>query len=114
MQNLLRLLLGLSLVGGSVFAAGQIGEVRVDVDKNKIPVRVSGSSPDVNSLAIQAFNMHGRYRVVASSFVLGLVLATVYDRSRSLWLSIVVHAANNCLAVILLYAALALQPYLRT
>jgi uncharacterized protein len=47
--------------------------------------------------------------VVASSFVLGLVLAAVYDRSRSLWLSIAVHASNNCLAVVLLYAALALQ-----
>lgn len=47
--------------------------------------------------------------VVASSFVLGLVLAAVYDRSRSLWLSIAVHAANNSLALVLLYAALALQ-----
>jgi membrane protease YdiL (CAAX protease family) len=51
--------------------------------------------------------------VVASSFVLGLVLAAVYDRSRSLWLSIAVHAVNNSLAVILLYAALALQVQLR-
>ena len=51
--------------------------------------------------------------VVASSFVLGLVLAGVYDRSRSLWLSMAVHAANNSLAVILLYVALALQPLLR-
>jgi membrane protease YdiL (CAAX protease family) len=47
--------------------------------------------------------------VVASSFVLGLVLAAVYDRSRSLWLSIAVHAANNSFAVVLLYAVLALQ-----
>jgi membrane protease YdiL (CAAX protease family) len=51
--------------------------------------------------------------VVASSFVLGLLLAAVYDRSRSLWLSIAVHAVNNSLAVILLYAALALQGQLR-
>ena len=47
--------------------------------------------------------------VVASAFVLGLVLAAVYDRSRSLWLGIAVHATNNVLAVILLYAVLALQ-----
>jgi membrane protease YdiL (CAAX protease family) len=46
--------------------------------------------------------------VVASSFVLGLLLAAVYDRSRSLWLSIAIHAVNNSLAVVLLYAALAL------
>ena len=47
--------------------------------------------------------------VVASTFVLGMLLAAVYDRGRSLWLSIGVHAVNNSLAVILLYAALALQ-----
>jgi membrane protease YdiL (CAAX protease family) len=47
--------------------------------------------------------------VVASAFVLGLVLAAVYDRSRSLWVTIAVHATNNCLAVVLLYAALALK-----
>jgi membrane protease YdiL (CAAX protease family) len=51
--------------------------------------------------------------VVASSFVLGLVLAGLYDRSRSLWLTIAVHAANNSLAVVLLYAALALKLPLR-
>jgi membrane protease YdiL (CAAX protease family) len=47
--------------------------------------------------------------VVASAFVLGLVLAAIYDRGRSLWLTIAVHASNNCLAVILLYATLALK-----
>ena len=47
--------------------------------------------------------------VVASAFVLGLVLAALYDRSRSLWVTIAVHATNNCLAVALLYAALALK-----
>jgi len=51
--------------------------------------------------------------VVASSFVLGLVLAALYDRSRSLWLTIAVHATNNCLAVVLLYAVLAVQGQLR-
>lgn len=51
--------------------------------------------------------------VVASSFVLGLVLAGVYDRSRSLWLSMAMHVANNSLAVILVYAALALPGLLR-
>jgi membrane protease YdiL (CAAX protease family) len=51
--------------------------------------------------------------VVASSFVLGLVLAALYDRSRSLWLTIAVHATNNSAAVVLLYAALALPVKLR-
>ena len=47
--------------------------------------------------------------VVASSFILGLLLALIVERSRSLWLSILVHAANNSLAVVLLYVALAVQ-----
>jgi len=65
------------------------------------------------SSAIFALGHADSIGVVASSFVLGLVLAAVYDRSRSLWLSIAVHATNNCLAVILLYATLALQGQLR-
>jgi membrane protease YdiL (CAAX protease family) len=51
--------------------------------------------------------------VVASAFVLGLVLGALYDRSRSLWVTIAVHATNNCLAVILLYAAVAIQGQVR-
>ncbi len=47
--------------------------------------------------------------VVASTFFLGVLCALAYERSRSLWLSIAIHAVNNSLAVLLLYAALALQ-----
>lgn len=47
--------------------------------------------------------------VAASGFFLGLLCAWVYERTRSLWLSIAVHAVNNSLAVLLVYAALALQ-----
>jgi uncharacterized protein len=61
------------------------------------------------STAIFALGHADSAGVVASSFVLGLLLAAVYDRTRSLWLSIAVHAVNNSLAVILLYIALALQ-----
>ena len=67
----------------------------------------------VISSAIFAAGHADSLGVVASSFVLGLVLAGVYDRSRSLWLSIAVHATNNCLAVILLYAALAVPGLVR-
>jgi len=63
----------------------------------------------VVSSAIFAAGHADSVGVVASSFVLGLLLAAVYDRSRSLWLSIAIHAVNNSLAVILLYAALALK-----
>ncbi len=61
------------------------------------------------SSAIFALGHADSLGVVASSFVLGLLLAAIYDRSRSLWLTIAIHAANNSLAVVLLYAALALQ-----
>jgi membrane protease YdiL (CAAX protease family) len=45
--------------------------------------------------------------VAASSFFLGVLCALVYERTRSLWPSIVVHAVNNSLAVLAVYAALA-------
>ena len=50
--------------------------------------------------------------VAASSFFLGLVLAIVFDRGRSLWLSIAIHIINNSLAVVLLYAAMLVYPKL--
>lgn len=46
--------------------------------------------------------------VVAASFFLGAVCAVAYERSRSLWVPAAIHAVNNSLAVILLYAAVAL------
>lgn len=44
----------------------EIGVINVDADSKKIPVRVSGSTPELNALAHQAFNAHGRYRLPAS------------------------------------------------
>jgi membrane protease YdiL (CAAX protease family) len=46
--------------------------------------------------------------VVAASFVMGIVLALVYEYTRSLWVSIAAHAINNSIAVLILYLALAL------
>ncbi len=40
-------------------------------------------------------------------FVLGMVLALVYEHSRSLWTSILIHCVNNLIAIGLLYALLA-------
>ncbi len=65
------------------------------------------------SSAVFALGHADSLGVVASSFVLGVLLAAIYDRSRSLWLTIAVHAANNSLALVLLYGALALLPNLR-
>ena len=48
--------------------------------------------------------------VVAASFVLGAMCAVIYERSRSLWLPILLHAFNNSLAVGLVYAVMVLSP----
>jgi membrane protease YdiL (CAAX protease family) len=45
--------------------------------------------------------------VVAASFVMGLVIAIVYEYTRSLWAAIAVHAINNSIATVVLYLALA-------
>lgn len=43
-----------------------LGDVVISADLKTIPVTVSGSTAELNSLANQAFNAHGRYRRVAS------------------------------------------------
>ena len=63
MQNLFRFLL-LSTLGVSC-ACGQgtrkIGDVTVVVDNQTIPIRVHGSTPDLQAWASLAFSAHGRY-----------------------------------------------------
>ena len=49
---------------------------------------------------------HFEPATVVPAILLGVVLALVYERSRSLWPSIIIHALNNLSAVILLYALL--------
>lgn len=69
MQKISRLfLLVAALITVPAFAQGsrKIGEVRVDVDANTIPVRVTSTSPELQALAQTAFNAHGRYKLVAS------------------------------------------------
>ncbi|HVN55160.1 MAG TPA: type II CAAX endopeptidase family protein [Anaerolineaceae bacterium] len=50
--------------------------------------------------------------VVGTSFVIGLLNAYLFERSRSIWVPITVHLVNNSLAFGLLYLALALQQLL--
>jgi TolB protein len=68
MHLLSRILLLASLMTAPVFAQGsrKIGEVRVDVDANTIPVRVTANSAELQNLALIAFGAHGRYKLVAS------------------------------------------------
>lgn len=46
--------------------------------------------------------------VVAASFVMGVVNAWVFEKTRSIWVPILIHILNNSLAVILVYLATAL------
>ena len=62
------------------------------------------------SSSIFALGHYDSVGVVASSFFLGLLCALAFERTRSLWVSITIHAINNSLAVLLVYAALALAP----
>ena len=66
MRKLSRILLLVALVAAPVFAQRKIGEVRVDVDANTIPVRITANSAELQTLANQAFDAHGRYKRVAS------------------------------------------------
>ena len=70
MQKILRILLLLVAVATPAFAQSSrnLGEVVFSGDRNVIGVRVSGSTPELNGLALRAFNAHGRYRVVPSNY----------------------------------------------
>jgi uncharacterized protein len=47
--------------------------------------------------------------VAASSLVLGVVNALVFEQTRSIWATYAIHALNNCLAVALVYGMLLLN-----
>jgi len=47
--------------------------------------------------------------VVASSYVMGVVNAVAYEKSRSLWLPILIHICTNSIAVLLIYVMLWVQ-----
>jgi TolB protein len=49
--------------------ARYLGDVILTADNRMIPVRVSGATQELNSLALQAFNVHGRYHVVSEGFI---------------------------------------------
>jgi TolB protein len=79
MPNVFRILFLAALVIGPAFAQGsrKIGEVRVDVDANTIPVRVTANTPDLQTLANTAFEAHGRYKRVASGHAYDIKFSAV-------------------------------------
>ncbi|MCJ7623777.1 MAG: CPBP family intramembrane metalloprotease, partial [Anaerolineaceae bacterium] len=50
--------------------------------------------------------------VAASSFVMGVVIAIAYEKSRSLWLPIAIHMTTNGIAMVLLYILTLLEDLL--
>jgi membrane protease YdiL (CAAX protease family) len=50
--------------------------------------------------------VHGEIAIGTAAFVLGVILAAVYERSHSLWPGVIVHALNNTVKIIFLYVML--------
>ncbi|MFZ5495291.1 MAG: biopolymer transporter Tol [Verrucomicrobiota bacterium] len=65
MRHTFRLLLGL-LLASSAFAQRDIGIVPVEADTRVTGVTLTSSSAELQNLALQAFNAHGRYKLYAS------------------------------------------------
>ena len=69
MQRITRAILISLSICAPALADRYIGEVEVAADNRMIPVRVSGATAELQSLALQAFSAHGRYHVVPSGYV---------------------------------------------
>lgn len=76
MQKILRLCLLLALAAAPALARN-LGEVVVTAENKTIPVRVSASTPELNDLALRAFNVHGRYRLTASGYAYDIKFSLV-------------------------------------
>jgi len=50
--------------------------------------------------------LHGIPALIPGIFILGLILAWVYEHARSIWAPVIVHATYNALVTVTLYAAL--------
>ena len=51
--------------------------------------------------------VHGNVALAGAAFVLGIMLAWVFERSNSLWPAVLIHIINNSVKIILLYILLA-------
>ncbi len=71
-----------------------------------VPVAVLASS------LLFALAHFDTFVVVITAFILGVVNAILFERTRSIWASFAVHAINNSMAFILLYAVVGLSQYL--
>ena len=51
--------------------------------------------------------IHGNISIAGAAIILGIILAWTFERSNSLWPSIIIHTINNFTKIIILYAMLA-------
>ena len=56
--------------------------------------------------------LHGEISIAGANFVIGLALAWAFERSGSLWPSILIHVLNNSLKLALLYTMIAKGVYI--
>jgi TolB protein len=74
MRNAFSLLLALALFS-SAFAQRDIGDVVVQADFQTTAITITSASPELQNLALTAFNAHGRYKLVASGGAFALNFA---------------------------------------
>ena len=77
MQKILRLCLLLAALAVPAFAKVDLGYVDKTYVKDVLKVRVSANTPELNDLALRAFGVHGRYRVVASDYAYDIKFSQV-------------------------------------
>ena len=77
MQRTIKIFLAALSIAAPAFAQRDIETVEVVADNRTIPVRVSGATQELNSLALQAFGSSGRYHVVASGYIYDIRFAPV-------------------------------------
>lgn len=50
--------------------------------------------------------------VLVASFIMGVVIAIAYEKTKTLWMAIAIHVITNSIAVLLLFLAQAIEEYL--
>ena len=70
MQTFLRFFFcaGFLLTSASAQGIRNVGPIVVDYNSKSLPIRVSSTVAELNTLALVAFGTHGRYRLVASDY----------------------------------------------
>lgn len=66
-----------------------------------------GATAAILSSAFIFAILHGDFAIGGAAFILGIILAWLYERSQSLWPAFIVHAINNGVKIALLYILLA-------